>query len=383
MGDAGLAVQERAQALTRVGRHAEAAELLRDALAAQPEHVGLLLQLARCHRLLGQLAEAMRLVDRALGLTRAPEHPLAEKARILLVAGHPAHAGAAVRRALELAPRSWEHHGLMAEALLALGNPTRVVAARAHADTALELAPDNPELHVLDARLHARMGRLRAAREACGRALGLDPAYEPALRQLATLDAGQDRVARAARGFTDALAAEPGSAWSAEAHRVVALAGYWRLFDVAALAALVHWSLFALAEPTPRGVRLAAAGVVLAALAGLTALAWRRQPAPVRWQLRRRFRSAPALFSLLLTLTAVAALVVSGLAPVADSPVGGGSALLLAPAGVVLAFRAWRQLRRRSAPAVRWVGYRFWTRLVAHAQRHGTAEPSAPGVGPA
>lgn len=362
-------VQQRAQALIQVGRHAEAARLLSEALAEQPEHVGLLLQLARCHRELGQLAEANRLVDRALGLSQAPQHLYAEKARIFLAADEPRFAAAAAQRALELAPRSWEHHGLMAEALLRAGNPNRVLAARRHADTALELAPDNPELHVLDARLHARMGRLRAARAACGRALAVDPAYEPALRELARLDAGQDRASAAARGFGDALAANPRAAGNAIAHEVVSLALGWRLFDVTALAALAYWSVFALVDPAPGGVRPATAAVVLAGLAAAAGYAWRQQPDPVRRQLRRWARTGAALPGLLLLVAALASLVAGGLASRLDSPAGGVSTLLLIPAGAVLAFRLWRQLRRRGGMLVRRAGYAVWARLAARSAR--------------
>lgn len=367
MRDTAVAVQEQAQALIQVGRPAEAARLLREALAGQPEHVGLLLQLARCHRELGQLAEANRLVDRALGLSQAPQHLYAEKARIFLAAGEPRFAAAAAQRALELAPHSWEHHGLMAESLLRAGNPNRVLAARRHADTALELAPDNPELHVLDARLHARMGRLRAARAACGRALAVDPGYEPALRELARLAAGQDRAGAAARGFGDALAADPHAGWNATAHEAASLALGWRLFDLTALAALAHWAVFALVDPAPGGVRPAAAGVAAAAVAASAGYAWRRQPDPVRRQLRRWARTRSALPGLLFLLAALAALVVGGLAPALDSPAGGVSTLLLIPTAAVLAFRLWRQLRRRGALLVRRAGYAVWARLAARA----------------
>ncbi|OKI42260.1 tetratricopeptide repeat protein [Micromonospora sp. CB01531] len=362
MSDAGLRAQERANALFQVGRYAEAAEVLSEAVAGQPEHVGLLVLLARCRRMLGQLAEAMRLVDRALGLTRAPQHPLAEKARILLDAGHPGYAAAAAQQALELVPRSWECHALLAQALLGMGNPNRVLAARRHADIALELGPDNPDLHVLDARVHARMGRLRAARDACGRALAVDPAFEPALRELARFDAGQDRTSAAARGFGDALAANPRAAWNVTAHEVVSLALGWRLFDVTALAALAYWSVFALVDPAPGGARPVTAGLVLVGLAGATGYAWRRQPAPVRRQLRRWARAGAAVPGLLLVLAAVASLVLGALAPRLESPAGGVATLLLIPVGAVLAFRLWRQLRRRAGMAFRRLAYTIWPR---------------------
>ncbi|WBB65083.1 tetratricopeptide repeat protein [Micromonospora sp. WMMD812] len=375
MSDAGIAAQERAVALMRVRRHAEAAKLLRDLLADQPEHAGVLLQLARCHRILGQLAEAMRLVDRALGFAAAQQHLLVEKARILLAAGHPAHAAAAAQQALERAPRTWEAHGLLAEALLALGNPNRVVAARRHADTALELAPQVPDVHLLDARLHARMGRLRAARAACRQALALDPTYEPALSQLALLDAGQDRAGRAARGFSDALAADPQAGWSSESLAAVSLALCWRLFDVVALAAVAHWVLFAAVGGTGRPVRLVAALLVLVAAAAWALRSWRRQPTAVRWQLRRHLNATSAVVCQLLTLVTAAGLVCGGLAPRTDSPAGAVGALLLLPGAVILAVRLWRQLKRRAAPTIRRLGYAIWTRLAARATTSAPAPP--------
>lgn len=377
MSDAGVAAQERAQALSRVGRHAEAAQVLRGALAEQPHHAGLLVHLARCHRSMGQLAEAMRLVDQALGVASTQEHLLAEKARILLAAGHPGYAAAVAQRALELAPRSWEAHALFAEALLTLGNPTRVVVARRHADIAREIRHDIPDIHLLDARIHLRMGRLRAAREACRQALVLDPAYDPALALLARMDASKDRVGRAARGFTDALAANPQARWAAGAHEAVAAALCWRLFDAAALAGVGHWALFALVD-VGQPVRLAAAVVLLAVVAGSAPVVWRRQPPAVRHQLRRQLGTTSVVLCLALTAAAVGGLLVSGLAPGRDAPAGGVAALLLMPAGAVLAFRAWRQLTRRAVPVVRWVGYRIWTRLVARANAKVPAGTGAP-----
>jgi tetratricopeptide (TPR) repeat protein len=365
VNQAAVTAQERANALFQVGRYAEAADVLRAALAGQPEHVGLLVLLARCLRMLGQLAEAMRLIDRALGLTESPQYPLAEKARILLDAGHPGYAAAAAQQALAAAPRSWDCHALLAHALLEMGNPNRVLAARRHADTALELAPDNPQLHVLDARVHARMGRLRAARAACGRALAIDPAHEPALRELARFDARQDRTGAAARGFGDAVAANPRAGWNVTAHAVVSLALGWRLFDVTALAALAYWWVFALVDPAPGGVRPVTAGVVLVALAAATGHAWQRQPEPVRRQLRRLARAAAAVPLVVLVLAALASLALRALAPRLESPAGAVATLLLIPVGLVLAFRLWRQLRRRAAVAVRRLGYAVWARLAA------------------
>ncbi|MEO3743929.1 tetratricopeptide repeat protein [Plantactinospora sp. B5E13] len=363
MSDTEVTVQQRALALAQVGRYVEAADLLRGLLAERPEHVGVMLQLARCHRELGQLAEAMRLVDRALGVATAQEHLLAEKARILFAAGHPEHAASAAHRALEQNPRSWSAHGLLAEALLALGNPTRVVLARRHADTALELAPQVPEVHLLDARLHARMGRLRAARAACGQALALEPGYEPALRQLALLDAGQDRAGRAARQFTAALTVDPQRAdAAAPTYQAIVAALCWRLFDMLALVGLGHLLLFALLGDAlgdaRRPARLAVAVAVPLAVAGWAALTWRRQPAPLRGQLRRQARSSPVLTCLLLSLAVAAGLVLGSLVPVLGW-------LLLVPGYLVFAFRGWRQLQRRAAPAVRWLGYRIWSRLAA------------------
>ena len=366
MTDTGLAAQQRAVALIEVGRHAEAVEVLRGVLAEQPEHVGVLYHLARCHRMLGQFAEALRVIDRALALAATPQHLLVEKGRILLAAGQPAYAAAAAQAALERAPGVWEAHALLAEALLTLGNPTRVVVARRHADTALELAPQVPGVHLLDARVHARMGRLRAARAACRQALALDPSYEPALHQLALFDAAQDRVGRAARGFTDALAADPHDGSAAVRHAVVAAALWWRLFDVLALAAVAHVVLFAVVDAA-RPVRLATALLVPAAVAGWSLLTWRRQSSPVRWQLRRQLGARTVVVCLAFTAAALAGLLLNGIAPTTDSVLGALGVLLLAPACLVLALRLWRQLSRRAGPAIRWLGYRIWSRLAARA----------------
>ncbi|TDC37948.1 tetratricopeptide repeat protein [Micromonospora sp. 15K316] len=375
MTDVGFAAQQRAGALMDLGRHDEAVTLLRGVLAEQPRHAGVLFLLARCHRVLGQHAEAMRLIDQALGFSVTQEHLLVEKTRILLAAGRPGYAAAAAHTAIEGSPRSWEAHALLAEALLALGNPTRVVVARRHADTALELAPQVPTAHLLDALLHVRMGRLRAARAACGRALALDPSFEPALQQLALLDAQRDQTGRAARGFTAALAADPQNLAAAMRHAVTAAALWWRLFDAVALAAVAHWALFALLGDVGRDVRLAAALLVLPVLAGAALPTWRRQPAALRWQLRRQLGSRTVAVCLALTLLAVAGLLVNGFAPATESPAGGVAVLLLAPVCLVLAVRLSRQSARRARPALRWLGYRVWARLAARTTLTVASDP--------
>lgn len=365
MTDVGFAAQQRAGTLMDVGRHDEAVQVLRGVLADQPQHAGVLFLLARCHRVLGQYAEAMRLIDEALGFAATQEHLLVEKARILLAADQPAYAATAAHTALERSPRLWEAHALLAEALLTLGDPTRVVVARRHANTVLVLAPQVPTAHLLDARLHTRMGRLRAARAACGRALALDPSCEPALHQLALLDARQDLAGRALRGFTATLAADPQNGWAAVQHAVSAAALWWRLFDAVALAAVAHFVLFALLSDAGRPVRLATALLVLPVVAGSALLTWRRHPAAVRWQLRRQLGARSVAVCLALTLVAMVGLLLNGFAPAAESPAGGVSAVLLVPACLVLAVRLWRQLARRAGPAARWLGYQVWTRLAA------------------
>ncbi|RKN25661.1 tetratricopeptide repeat protein [Micromonospora musae] len=373
--DVGFAAQQRAGALMDLGRHDEAVTVLRGVLAGQPQHAGVLFMLARCHRVLGRYAEAMRLIDQALGFSVTQEHLLVEKARILLAADQPAYAASAAHAALERSPGSWEAHALLAEALLALGNPTRVVVARRHADTALELAPQVPTAHLLDALLHIRMGRLRAARAACGRALALDPSFEPALHQLALLDAGQDRTGRAARGFTATLAADPQDGPAAVRHAVTAAALWWRLFDAVTLAAVAHWALFALLTDVGRPVRLGTALLVLPVLAAAALLNRRRQPAALRWQLRRQLGCRTVVVCLALTVLAAAGLLVNGLATATESPAGAVAGLLLGPAGLVLVVRLVRQLGRRAGPALRWLGYQVWTRLAARTTLTVAADP--------
>ncbi|MER7473341.1 hypothetical protein, partial [Micromonospora sp. NPDC000018] len=170
------------------------------------------------------------------------------------------------------------------------------------------------------------------------------------------------------------------------AHEAVAVALCWRLFDAAALAGVGHWALFALVDGGRPG-RLAAALALLAVVAGSAPPVWRRQPPAVRLQLRRQLGSTSVVLCLALTATALGGLVVSGLAPGRDTPAGGVAALLLIPAGAVLAFRAWRQLTRRAVPVVRWIGYRVWMRLVARAAARatvaGAATPTEDGAGAA
>jgi Tfp pilus assembly protein PilF len=70
----------------------------------QPKNPALLLGLARCHRLLGDSAEAAKLLDRLLEIAPRDVGALGERGRIYLEMRQPAEAEQWLRKAAELAP---------------------------------------------------------------------------------------------------------------------------------------------------------------------------------------------------------------------------------------------------------------------------------------
>ena len=165
----------RADALLDLGRADEAAALLREAIASEPESAHLHAQLA-------------------FALVRAER---------------PKEALAAAETAAGLAPH-WEWpHRLRAVALRALGKAKQAVAA---AEEAVRIAPEESGSHevLADCRLAAR--QLRGAYEAAERAVALDPASAGAHHTLGDVALERDAPGEAEEHYRRALELDPAEA---------------------------------------------------------------------------------------------------------------------------------------------------------------------------
>jgi tetratricopeptide (TPR) repeat protein len=190
-----------------------ASDALRRVLQARAEHVGAIAALARCYNHLGKLDRAEALSRRGLELAprdvdllsalsetlrRQDRHGEAVEVLRTVLAGEPGHEGAAVAlggsllrlhrpgeaQAIfeDVLRRNGESTGALAGMAEALQAEGRLGEAQGYLLRALAAAPDLGWLHLLHARLQARMGNAAAAENSANMAATLEPAEPEALR---------------------------------------------------------------------------------------------------------------------------------------------------------------------------------------------------------
>jgi tetratricopeptide (TPR) repeat protein len=303
--------------------------------------------------------------DRAIAADPQYEWGFRLRAHALLALRRPKPAEAAAREALALAPWMWQTHATLADALLRRGGTRRIVAARRYADQVLRLAPHEADAHVLDAAVLARMSDLRRARQACQRALAIDPQCQAALHNLAVIDLARDRVGAAARKFTDALSLAPHDTITGQTHGQSARGVLWRLFDALALAVAAHVLLFnAIERPLGawrRPVEFAAAALVLAGFGWLAKRTWAAQPRGIRWRLRADIRKAAVVFGVILMGMAAVGLLLSAYDPSARSVADRLRTWFLIVPFAVLVVRLRNILARRLYLTARRIWFKLWT----------------------
>ncbi|HWA63238.1 MAG TPA: sulfotransferase [Caulobacteraceae bacterium] len=172
---------QRAQALHRQGRLAEAEGLYRAVLDIQPDHAGALHYLGLAQSQQGRARETVVSIRKSIAIrpTAAAHNDLG---LVLAALGDADGAQAEYRRALALDPDCLEAHNNLGNLLRAAG---RAGEALAHFEAALRLAGEVPELHANLGHLLAELGREDEARQAFRRALDLRPQFVDALRGLA------------------------------------------------------------------------------------------------------------------------------------------------------------------------------------------------------
>lgn len=303
----------RIESLIDLGRYAEAAELLRTLLAAEPND----------GELYGLYAQALVGLDDHFGALEAgnrvvalsPDDEWGHRICAIALRGIGNHAGAvtAAANAVRLGPLHAVTHKQYAVAALAI--PHRRQEARAAALRAVELAPAHGDSHFVLGLVEETLMRIGPARECYQRTLQLDPTHSAALNNLTNLGNRAD-LARRARGYATALHHDPTNKPAQSNIRALA-GGLVRRFYYAALVALLVTLVVAavdgsLVEPRFSWLR-AMAGVAL--LAGVAAYTWnvaRSVPLGVRAYARARLLHSPLLactaaLSLLMLLLAEAA----------------------------------------------------------------------------
>lgn len=200
-------VASRAELLVQMGRPERALDEVDAALANLPDDPRLLLAAAWVRLHLQRSAEALPLLEQVVG-----GQPAADGALYLLSiarqnTGDVAGARDAAAKALELDPDDARYHLQLADTHLSgrvRGADRRL--ARERIDSALALAPENPDRIVQAARLWSRLGDDDRARTLVRQGLAVAPEHEDLLYLDAALalDAG-----RSAKGYSGVLATNP------------------------------------------------------------------------------------------------------------------------------------------------------------------------------
>lgn len=200
---------DRAKALVKLGREARAKKVLARALASDPDHAGALTELAYTHYLLDENDEALRLIDRALGL-EVNSYRFRIRAMILKDMFRTDDAIDAVQSAIKLAPGVGGHHAALSGLLRC---DRRAEASLIAAKRGVELNPSN--VHCLDqlGRSALEVGDLELAARTVRRVLELDP-DEPVYHvRLATVLDKANRHDEVIDVLRSALSRHPTALW--------------------------------------------------------------------------------------------------------------------------------------------------------------------------
>jgi Flp pilus assembly protein TadD len=197
-----------AEQLLDLRRDAEAERRFRDVLTSDPESVQALLGLGRALNRQDKHEEAEQVVRSALALE--PEHEGGHHVLVDVLCDRRdgAAAVAAAERGLELAPHDFTSHYQHARALLSVRRP-RVRDAYDAAVRAVNLAPHSPDAHNLVGLCLDALGDNDGAQAAFRNALAIDPHHTLAQNNLAASEMDRGRLGRAAGLLRSAVGNDP------------------------------------------------------------------------------------------------------------------------------------------------------------------------------
>ncbi|MFY1618163.1 tetratricopeptide repeat protein [Micromonospora sp. WMMD736] len=222
---------ERAQLLAELGRHDEAAGELTEGLALKPADADALTMLARVHLAADRPVEALTAADSAVAA--APDAPPALVVRAMALAdlGRYAEAAAIADQLLALGPAD-AYAQRSAAAILAdarNGQPALNAAWRG-----VELAPQEPQAHLVLALVAARLELFDLAERAYREALRLDPRLTEVGHDVGVLRLEQRRWSTALEQVAETVALGPSRIDSPRTlahgvHRLVLYGAGWSL----------------------------------------------------------------------------------------------------------------------------------------------------------
>jgi tetratricopeptide (TPR) repeat protein len=203
-----------AELLLSLHRYAHARTVLGAALAATPEEPEPWCLLAQACLGLEEFEAALEAAEQAAAVAPDAEWPHRLRSVALEQLGHRFEALEAAEDAVACAPESWAGHARVAD--LVSTDPATAPAVARHstraltaARTAVELAPDEPQAHLSLARAHARREEWREMRAAQWRALELAPDDADLHNDVAVNELRHGFDIPAGAGFARAAALDP------------------------------------------------------------------------------------------------------------------------------------------------------------------------------
>jgi len=204
---------ERASALYELRRFPEAAGLLRQAIASEPQNPAAWSLLAAAELSTGNHNGGLKAAERAISLVPDEGWPQRLAAQALRLLGRTEESIRHAREALRLDPDGWQSHATLARSL-AMSN-SDLPEARGAAERAIALAPNQAEAHIT-AGVVAAAAKHRSEAEASFRqALSIDPQNSVAHSELARMRMGGRHhtnpagLADAATGFATSIRVDP------------------------------------------------------------------------------------------------------------------------------------------------------------------------------
>ncbi|WP_433127609.1 tetratricopeptide repeat protein [Micromonospora sp. CA-240977] len=222
---------QRAQLLAELGRHDEAAGELTYGLALRPDDVDALTTLARVHLAAGRPGEALAAADTAVAAAPEALPPLVVRGMALADLERYSESAATADRILALGPADayaqWSAAGLLADARN--GQPALNAAWRG-----VELAPEEPQAHLVLSLVAARLNLFDLAERAYREALRLDPRVAEAGHDVGVLRLEQRRWSDGLARIAETVAITPSRVDSPRTlahglHRLVLYGAGWSL----------------------------------------------------------------------------------------------------------------------------------------------------------
>jgi Flp pilus assembly protein TadD len=197
----------RIELMISLGRHEEALALLNPLVAAEPDNSYALCLTAQALLQLERPLLARQAAEAAIRSDPSAEWPLRLLSIALRESGDTARAVEVAADSVRMEPNLWEPRAILAIALSEVrGSRHR---ARRVAETAVTIAPQEPQTHFVVGLVADRLGRYGDAEAAYRRALQLNPQHAAARNNLSVILSRRGDYLGAAKGFTEAAVGDP------------------------------------------------------------------------------------------------------------------------------------------------------------------------------